>query len=478
LTHQHRLSNLKPASRHSRLLRLAVLLLVCCAPPAASLAGNNCTGGGRPRPDDGGVGGTGDRPTAPDEGGIGGTGISTADTGIIGTITGFASICVDGMEIHYGADTAVDVDGRVATSAQLAVGQVVEVVANGTGSEVRARQVTVRHVLSGPVTRVDPERSQIDVMGQPVQLLPTTRAGGGDGEVSAVASAFAVDSVVRVSGMRQSDGVVVASRVTRSETDDVVQVTGPVTKLDPGVLAVAGTPVRTDAHVQAALGDEVHVEGRWNGAAIVAQSVESLPRIPFDGRVDRLAIEGYARPSVPGQLRVGSFVVELPQAAAAGVMRPPAPDAHIQIEAVVRDRHVIVERLGEINDLPMLPPPPEREPGSWNGGASNDFRRSNGGDPPPIAQQPLDEDRGLVPPPRQGGEMTAPGIPDLDDAGAPSRPDVAERPPVPPLPDRPAQMPDSPPQIPDRPSRPERPPRPDRAMIPDRPPRPDIHGRP
>ncbi|MBS0423316.1 MAG: hypothetical protein JSR71_02575 [Proteobacteria bacterium] len=74
--------------------------------------------------------------------GIGETG-NTADndgiggTDIIGTITGFASICVNGIEIHYDKHTAISVDGRGATLGELAVGQVIAVRAFGAGGNSR-----------------------------------------------------------------------------------------------------------------------------------------------------------------------------------------------------------------------------------------------------------------------------------------------------------------------------------------------------
>ena len=103
-------------NRVCRRLLIALTLLVGALTPTPSVAGN-CDDGGRPYPDEGGIGGTGARPSSPeeggiggtatrpsapdDEGGIGGTGIAVqGDTGIIGTITGFGSICVGGVEIH------------------------------------------------------------------------------------------------------------------------------------------------------------------------------------------------------------------------------------------------------------------------------------------------------------------------------------------------------------------------------------------
>src|SRR5213075_3081748 len=61
----------------------------------------------------GGTGGTGVAP-----GGVGGTGIGSESdnggiggTGIVGTITGFASICVNGLEVHFSNDVPVSENG-------------------------------------------------------------------------------------------------------------------------------------------------------------------------------------------------------------------------------------------------------------------------------------------------------------------------------------------------------------------------------
>jgi len=496
---------------------LAVGMLIWCAAAATPAAANNCAAGGQPRPDEGGIGGTGLRPVAPgpvapdDDSGIGGTGISArGDTGVIGTVTGFASICVGGTEIHYGADTPIQVDGRAATAAQLAVGDVVEVVASGGGSELQAQQITVRHVLSGPVTGVDTQRQTIEVMGQTVQLSPVTRAVEGGQETVALAAAFPPTTPVQVSGMRRGDDVVVASRVSRVEAGDLAQVVGPVTKVEPDGVWISGTAVRIDGQEGVAIGDEVRVAGRWDGNAIVAGTVEAIPRVPFNGRVARVDIEGYAHPITADQIRVGHFAVELPAAAAQEALRLPAADARLRIHAVVQDRRVIVERIGVMDDLPGVPPPPPRDLHESIGGRPNEGREHIGGPPPeafggglpPKAfggpgqhQSPPMHDG---PPPREGpaempdargGFETArppgerPPGPELPDR--PFRPTKPDRPPAPEIPDRPfiPQAPDRPslPQMPDRPSRPERPQMPDRPQLPDRPPppeRPELPERP
>jgi hypothetical protein len=339
------------------------------------------------------------------------------------------------------------------------------VIAGGTGSEVLAQHISVRHLVSGPVTGIDAQRNAIEVIGQPVQLSPATRAGDGGGDYSAVATAFPLNSYVQVSGMRRGDGIVMASRVTSSAAREVVQLAGTVTRLEPGTLSIAGTQVRTDDRVQLSIGDEVRVIGGWDGSAILAQAIEPIPRIPFDGRVRRIDIEGYVRQAAAGQLQVGPFLIELPAATSPDALRPADPDARIRIEAIVRDRHVIVEHMGIVGDLPTLPPVPDGGLRGGKGGRPGDVGHK-GGESPPLDQSTQEERAGPGFQPRDH-RMMAPAKPDVGDVAPPARPD---------RPDRPA-----PPQLPERPQRPEPPPRPDRPPIPERPPRPErpeMRGRP
>jgi hypothetical protein len=127
------------------LLQVAVVLgLTATAVPVARA--DVCTAqeggiGGTGARAEGGIGGTGARA----EGGIGGTGAradgGVGGTGIVGTITGFASVCVNGLEVHYDANTPVTVDGRAAPAGELAIGQVVSAEAEVTQSGLRARGI-------------------------------------------------------------------------------------------------------------------------------------------------------------------------------------------------------------------------------------------------------------------------------------------------------------------------------------------------
>ncbi|HMF27429.1 MAG TPA: DUF5666 domain-containing protein, partial [Candidatus Cybelea sp.] len=137
-----------------------------------------------------GIGGTGVEPagTTPSQppDGISGTraspapraatgGAQTEDdgiggTGIVGTITGFASVCVNGIEVHVDASTRVDANGAAFAPNRLAIGHVVAVDARGHGPEVHARRISVLFEVAGPITAIDRSGGRIHVMGQAVDL--------------------------------------------------------------------------------------------------------------------------------------------------------------------------------------------------------------------------------------------------------------------------------------------------------------------
>lgn len=247
--------------------------------PAAGIGGTGAMAG---------VGGTG----AP-EGGIGGTG-AVADsgmggTGIVGTITGFASICVNGLEVHYDEATPMHENGQPANIRRLAVGQVVAIDAVPSARGFEARQVVIVHALAGPVTRNDARG--LEVMGQPVRVAP--------GAVNPDARALPAGTPVRVSGLRDADGTVVATRVER---DDGLQEHSAVGEARGGTLdglAVRGRPLP-------ATGTEALVRGRWTGRELVARELVEHPSRPFADRADRLVIEARVRRD-DGRVRAGGF---------------------------------------------------------------------------------------------------------------------------------------------------------------------------
>ena len=235
----------------------------------------------------GGVGGTG-RGADPGEGGIGGT-------GIIGTVTGFASVCVNGVEVHYDNKVPVAENGRASSVAALAVGQVVALDAAQGRLGLTARRIEVVHALEGPVTRSGAGR--LEVMGAPVLPAdPSARSG---------AEALRPGDWAQVSGHRDETGRWVATRVAKIEPRPEVTLQGVADQEG----RFAGVRLAIDSTVAA--GATRLVRGVWQagvtdnaGRVQVRESVAS-PAALIVERADRVIVETRIREVRDGRARSG-----------------------------------------------------------------------------------------------------------------------------------------------------------------------------
>jgi hypothetical protein len=241
----------------------------------------------------GGTGGTG----APADSGLGGTGISAqADLGMIGVITGFGSICVNGIEVHYGKATPVTVNGVAADTSALALGQTVAIRAVGSGSEARAHTIAVVDAVIGPATVLNLKGEEIHVLGQRVQLSPSTVFGTGLsrqelGQTGAGQS-------LRVSGLRLADGAIVATRVDRAPQGDALAY-GPLSRDASGAHQMGGLHIDLGSALippTVANIDSVMVSGKLRDGRLVAEHVRTDPR---------------SEALAPGRFIVQGYVAEL-----------------------------------------------------------------------------------------------------------------------------------------------------------------------
>ncbi|HPN02120.1 MAG TPA: DUF5666 domain-containing protein, partial [Methylotenera sp.] len=234
---------------------------------------------------DGGIGGTG---ISLDHG-IGGTGIineqvntfkGIGGTGIVGIITGFGSICVNGLEVHYYENTPVSVDGEKISHKQLAIGQVVAVRATGDKMLV-ASEIHAYYQVKGPVTGVDTRNGKIKVMGQTVSVQTSEM------------KALKVGQWVAVSGLRDAMGNVEASRIDHTAAKNHVNIIGNITQRggntylgDTKVVGLHKSAIKPNV--------DTRLTGVWDGNKVVAKSVDIGPVRELLNKVETFHLQGIA----------------------------------------------------------------------------------------------------------------------------------------------------------------------------------------
>jgi hypothetical protein len=279
----------------ARGLRRLVLAAMCACLPLT----------GAPAADRG-IGGTGAPATGPaiSDRGIGGT-------GIVGVITGFGSVFVNGLEVAYTQATPLTVDGVSGPDAALRVGQLAAIVASDDRA-LNAVSIDVRHEVSGPVTWVSTggvstgggtAGSTIVVAGQRVAIDRGTEGLQGLGDPQTLRPG----DWVAVSGLRGPDGVIAASRID-PRTPGTILVRGPVTQRAGGWW-IGDLSVQPPSGARVAPGASITARGTMvNGTLSVATAdpdvLSSDPAAFFGSHVRRMVIESYVS-AADGHVRLG-----------------------------------------------------------------------------------------------------------------------------------------------------------------------------
>ena len=240
--------------------------------------------------------------------GLGGTGIKTAEanprgdgiggTGIVGTITGFGSIIVNGLELEFNTTTAVVSDGRPASLQDLRIGQVVQGVARTRDGKLTLDTLDIQHAVTGPITAVDQNAQTLTVLGQRIRL----NLGGDKAALDAFKTLQAGD-VVSVSGQRLADGTIVATRVDQKHDDGRVVVRGDVGALTASSLRIGDldVPLAADTTVSAPKsGGHVFVSGRMINGQFAPDVINGGAALPFSANVADVSLEAYAPANAGG----------------------------------------------------------------------------------------------------------------------------------------------------------------------------------
>lgn len=154
-------------------------------------------------------------------GGIGGT------SSVRGTITGFGSVIVGGIEFDTDGATVI-VDGGPATVADLKLGMVASV--RGTvlpgGTRGVAERVVSDALVQGPIQSIDVAAGALTILEQRILTDASTVFD------PVARDRLAAGEIVRVSGFPDAQGRVRATRVERRPPDDEIEVKGTIRALD------------------------------------------------------------------------------------------------------------------------------------------------------------------------------------------------------------------------------------------------------
>ncbi|HPG26844.1 MAG: hypothetical protein H6748_06185 [Spirochaetaceae bacterium] len=323
--------------------------------------GSGSGGTGRAPGEGSGSGGTGfgadPRPDGADLASGGGTGVG--GTGLLGVITGFGSVCVNGEKVELDAGTRVTVDGMPAAPTDLAIGQLVRITTRA-GQPDHARSISAESLLVGPIERVSRAERAFWVLGQKVELRTPDVVLGERSITPRAGAELRIGTPVAVAGFRRADGVVTATRVDGTDRERPAQATVVVRGVEQGVLDLGGLKARPAAGAGGGdadwTGRRVRVEGRWNATKGVLEQARIEPADSLERGVDRASVQGFASPGGrEGVFRIGDVEVDA-RALSAGVAELRVDsrvrvDGRVERSGRMRAERVFIEEAGRREHL-------------------------------------------------------------------------------------------------------------------------------
>ena len=212
----------------------------------------------------------------PAEGGIGGT-------GIVGLVTDFSSLIVNGLKVETTPATAFTTALGRTSEAAIARGDALTIEASTRGGRLFADRAHVTHPVIGQVLGVTTDGLIAFVSGIRVFLEPQTQGRVQFGDR------------IAVSGLWRG-GDVVASRIARVDTDQDV-IAGEA-RIVNGILFIGDLPIRPMGFgAPVASGQFATVYGRYSNGAMTPSRLVPGRFVGASGDLGRLSIEGYLAPS-------------------------------------------------------------------------------------------------------------------------------------------------------------------------------------
>lgn len=218
--------------------------------------------------------------------GIGGTGEKVIEAHVSGVIYAYGSICVNGLRITYSQDQMVSDEKNSYPAKDLRLGQLVRVHAQKTegASEMKALSIEADYAIQGPVTEVDPAHGLVYVMNQPVMVTGKNKT-----------DKIRIGSQIKVSGLRDKEGRLVASFIAEKENTSGDGVSGILHADKDNRYYVGKTPVMIakEDNPSSKVGQYVRIRGLWSDKALVANSIELSSLKPQVQTPSYISFEGY-----------------------------------------------------------------------------------------------------------------------------------------------------------------------------------------
>ena len=268
-------------------------------------------------------------------GGCGG-GVDSGGTGAprtasaSGPITGFGSVIVNGVHFDYGSASVTDADGTVRSSGDLKLGMTTTINGSGfmmdaNGARSTATSIVFASAILGPVDSLDASTSSLVILGQTVDVKPTTVFEIG---LNGGLAALRVNDVIEVYALFDaSNDHYVATRIERKSGVLAYRLRGTISNLDTGkkkfnigseTISYAGVPA-SDALTALANGRFVRVQlqtARQSGVWVATRLQDGVGPL---GNRDDARIEGLISDlTSPTQFSVEGVSVDASRATLSG----------------------------------------------------------------------------------------------------------------------------------------------------------------
>lgn len=198
-------------------------------------------------------------------------------TGIVGTVTGFGSIFINGVEVEITDKTQLTFNGASVKEHQFSIGETVEILAIDDSDYTLAAKANIRHEIIGPITGYDSTNNSLEILGHEVLLQNS-------------APKFELGQIIAVSGYTNQKGTIHARHIEVKDTDTII-LRGNLQHLRAR-LALSGYPLSSLENESVNSGP-VKILAKLGSNSLAIQRIDPESVLPFT-RIRHWKLEGFS----------------------------------------------------------------------------------------------------------------------------------------------------------------------------------------